>query len=114
MRSRNFILLLCFLAVVSVPAAAVAESALEWDPSSGDVNGYMVYYGTSPGNYPEKKDAGNSTRFSLANFAVQDATTYYFVVRAYNEFGESPSSNEISWTSGDSTPPMPPQGLSVE
>jgi hypothetical protein len=97
-----------------VPAMAIAEPTLEWDPSTGEVNGYRVVYGTTPTELTEQKDVGNSTRYSLNNLPLKDSTTYYFAVRAYNGSGESPDSNHISWTSGDSTPPMPPQGVVVE
>ncbi len=99
---------------ILAPALAVAEPTLQWDPSTGDVNGYKVVFGTTPTELAEEKDVGNTTRYSLNNLPLKDGTTYHFAVRAYNGREESPDSNQISWTSGDSTPPMPPQGVVVE
>jgi len=76
---------------------------LAWDPSSGTVTGYRIYYGTSSGSYPNKVDVGNVTECTISN--LQEGVTYYFVARAYNDYGESGNSNEVSWTAGDTDPP---------
>ncbi len=76
---------------------------LAWDPSSGTVNGYRIYYGTSSGNYPNRVEVGNVTECTISD--LQDGITYYFVARAYNDYGESGNSNEVTWTAGDVTPP---------
>ena len=82
-----------------------AQVHLAWDPSSGQVDGYRIYYGTTPGSHPTRVDVGNVTDYLVTG--LQEATTYYFVVRAFNQYGESGDSNEISWTApvNDATPP---------
>jgi hypothetical protein len=99
---------------ILAPGMAIAGPTLQWEPSTGEVSGYKVLFGTAATELTEEKDVGNTTRYSLNNLPLKDSTTYYFAVRAYNAQGESPDSNQISWTSSDSTPPMPPQGVTVE
>ncbi len=104
--------ILMLLAVFSV--SAYAEPCLEWNPSPGDVTGYRVYYGTEPGAYTDNIDVGSSATCMLSQIPLQDNETYYFVVRSYNEVGESENSNQVVWTAGDTTPPLPPQNVTVE
>ena len=84
---------------LAAAAAALAVSAqagqiqLAWDPVAG-ATGYRVYYGTQPGTY-----TGNMTTSgtSATVTGLQNCTTYYLAVKAYNAAGESPSfSNELS------------------
>jgi hypothetical protein len=115
---RKIIFLLasfCFLAWMA-PHLSGAEPVFEWDAATGDVQGYKIYYGTSLGNYIYSKDVGNVTQYPLANLPMTEGTTYYFVVRAYNNSGESEDSNEISYTVpqvSDTTPPLSPQKLTA-
>jgi hypothetical protein len=98
-----------------LPRPVFAESKLAWDsPESGTVDGYRIYYGLKSKIYDQNFDAGKVLECSLSDLSLKDNTTYYFTVRAYNPSGESTDSNEISWTSGDSTPALPPQNLAAE
>jgi hypothetical protein len=94
--------------VETIPSAPVepppAEGTiLEWDAATGDIVGYKIYYGTSPGSYPDSKDVGNVTQYPLSNLSLADGTIYYFVVKAYTSTSESDSSNELSYST--SAPP---------
>jgi hypothetical protein len=103
-----------FVLTLLAPHLSNAESMLSWDAVTGDVQGYKIYYGTSSGSYIYSKDAGNVTQYPLANLSLEEGTTYYFVVRAYSDAGESENSNETSYavpSPGDTTPPLAPQGL---
>ena len=72
------------------------EVRLKWDPSpSANVDGYRVFYGTSPGFHPSVQEVGNYTQCTVIGLSAE--TDYYFVVRAYNDAGESGDSNEVSW-----------------
>lgn len=102
-------LILAFL----LPCQALAEPYLAWDPSSGTVSGYRIYYGQSPGTHPLSKDVGNVTQYSLSGLNLEESKTYYFITRAYNDVGESGDSNEVSWSVPDTTAPMPPQGVTA-
>lgn len=105
------LMVLIFPLIVSTAAAQM----LAWDPpAESEVTGYRIYYGTSSGNYTENHEVGAVTECALADLALADKTTYFFTVRAFNSAGESSDSNEVSWTSGDNTPPAPPQGINVK
>lgn len=73
---------------------------LAWDtPSDPSIIGYNLRYGTSPGNPTQKIDVGKTTTTTVAN--LNDATTYFFTVTAYNAAtptSESQPSNEVSYT----------------
>lgn len=89
-----------------------AASQLTWDASSGVVTGYRIYYGTSSGVYSGMEEVGNVLQYPLSSLPLQEKTTYYLVVKAYNASGESAPSNEVTWYCPDSTPPAPPVNLS--
>lgn len=88
-------------------------ATLVWDPVSG-AQGYRVYWGTSRGNYPNSRDAGSSTRYNLDSLPLADNTSYYLTVTAYNSAGESGYAAPLGYSSGDNTPPLPPQSLWVQ
>ncbi|MBW1716205.1 MAG: fibronectin type III domain-containing protein [Deltaproteobacteria bacterium] len=103
------------LAVILMTASvSIADPKLVWDPSSGEVSGYRIYYGTAPGSHPNSHDVGNVTEYPLTSLPLEEKQTYYFVTRAYNAVGESGDSNEVSWTVPDMTAPLPPQQVSVQ
>jgi hypothetical protein len=96
------------------PGAVFADPKLAWDASSGDTTGYRVYYGLSHGSHPNSQSVGNVTEYTLGSLPLEEKSTYYFVVRAYNGAGESGDSNEVSWLVPDRTPPSPPQGVTAQ
>ena len=113
------VLLTTFVALMVALATAASASAasltLAWDPpTDGITTGYFVYYGTEPGVYPNRVDAGDTNSFTVSGLAT--STKYYLVVRAYNTNGVlSDPSNEVSATTGTTTgttppPPPPPPG----
>ncbi len=111
---KCFLITVFLIAIYSIHSHA---SDLKWDTSTGDVSGYTIYYGLSQGNYPFSEDVGNVTQYSLNNFSLSEGTTYYFVVRAYNDSGESGDSNVTTYavpSAGDTTPPFAPAGVSGE
>ena len=86
---------------------------LVWAPVDG-AQGYRVYWGTSPGNYPNSRNTGSATQYNLSSLPLADKTTYYLTVTAYNSAGESGYASPLSYSTGDNTPPSPPQGVSVQ
>lgn len=90
---------LFFLGVVC-PAGILgaASVSLSWSPSDGtNVAGYRLEYGTFPGIHPVALDARAATSIAVPGLA--DATTYYFVVTAYDAAGGmSAPSNEVNFT----------------
>lgn len=111
-------LLIAFLALL-IAAAAFGQVVvkdnkltLAWDPNAEtDLSGYKVYKGTAAGVYGP----------AIATVPVMTAPTYqvtglvngiyYFVVTAYNQYGESGHSNEVS--AKVETAPQPPAGLKI-
>lgn len=71
---------------------------LTWTPSpAGDLAGYKVYQGTSPGNYTTTIIVGNTNTY--VDSGLMSGTTYYFVVTALSSSGvESVFSNEAHTT----------------
>ena len=94
----SFVALLIILPL-SPKSAYPAQTTLVWDPViHPDVAGYMVYYGTSSGDYDVSLDVGNWTSVTIAG--LDDSTTYYFASTAYSTYGEeSDFSNEVQWPS---------------
>jgi len=103
--------LACFL--ILFPAVVhSADVTLAWDANSeSDLAGYILYYGTSSGNYTSNINVGNITQYTIPN--LQDGETYYFAVTAYNDADlESDYSEELPHTVGNlnnspTTPAVP-------
>jgi hypothetical protein len=67
---------------------------LRWDPAQ-NAAGYRIYYGQSAGQYSNSVDVGNVVEAEIVG--LDDCTTYYLAVKAYNTAGESTDfSNEIA------------------
>jgi hypothetical protein len=79
----------------------IEGSMLKWGAAAGDVSGYKIFFGTSEGNYTEDVDVGEVTQYSLTNLPLTIGVTYYFVVRAYNTYGESLNSNVVTYAIGE-------------
>jgi hypothetical protein len=79
-------------------------ASLAWSTSSGTVEGYRVYYGTTPTGRSTFVDAGPSTRLDLNTLSLVESTTYQLCVTAYNAAGESPPCTPVNFTPGDFTP----------
>ena len=72
-------------AAVATPAMAVSI-ALAWDATPG-ASGYHVYYGTESGHYSPVPVTTSSTTTTISG--LQDCTTYYLAVKAFNQAGVS-------------------------
>lgn len=66
--------------------------SIHWE-SVPFANGYKVKYGTAPGVYSEVIDAKNVTGYLLRR--LNNNTTYYITVVAYNGMGESEQASEV-------------------
>jgi len=100
---RSFLI---FIILLVSTVSYAAEVTMAWNASTGDPDGYRIYFGTSPGVYTGNVDVGNVTEYTLSGLEAD--TTYYFVVRAYNDSGESGNSNEVPWIyeTADMEPPV--------
>ncbi|OQW32250.1 MAG: hypothetical protein A4E19_19650 [Nitrospira sp. SG-bin1] len=80
--------------------AVIADgtATLSWDASAGaDVAGYKIYHATASGAYgaPVATVTMDVTNYTMTG--LENGTTYFFVVTAYNTDGaESSFSNEVS------------------
>ena len=80
---------------LSPKSAYPAQIRLAWNPViDPDITGYMVYYGTSSGDYDVTLDVGNWTSVTIED--LEDGEAYYFSVTAY-DLGDNESgySNEV-------------------
>ncbi len=87
---------------------AIQSCTLAWNASPGAA-GYKLRYGTTSGKPTTTVDVGTATTRTVSN--LNEATTYFFTVTAYNAATtpiESQPSNEISYrTPGASPAPTP-------
>jgi hypothetical protein len=68
---------------------------LSWSPIDA-ATAYKVRYGTEEGKYRSEADVGGLTSFKVTT--LTNGTTYYFIVVASNNSGESKPSNVMSAT----------------
>lgn len=104
------VLLMYFTAVPFIYAAGVD---LSWDApaSGGAVSGYTVYWKVKGGSYNDTNSMSVTGGTKCTVSGLDETEQYYFVVKAYNDAGLSPASNEVSWSYADSTPPSQVQGV---
>src|SRR5438309_1156555 len=74
-------------------ASRAVDLAWAPSPSSPNIDGYRVYYGTASGRYSEHVDVGLVTTAKLPSPA--NGNTYFYIVVAYKGLLESPPSNEV-------------------
>lgn len=106
-------LIMVLIAVFSMISVS-SGATLVWDASSGTVDGYNVYYGTSAANPSESVNIGNTTQYSIDSLPLSENVQYYFSISAYNTAGESDRCAPVAYTPADTTPPQPPVGLVAE
>lgn len=86
---------------INVQQVSMGSATLSWNPPTQNTDGtpltnlsaYRIYYGTSPGNYPNQIHISN---VGVTTYVVENlpAATYYFVSTAINSTGiESGFSN---------------------
>ena len=106
-RNRSFLFrffhfglaLIAFLWPLSLTTLAIAaDITLAWDANTDPVDGYRVFCReqSEEYNYFQPDWDGSSTTCTI--YGLDDYTTYCFVVRAYNDSGESGDSNEVVYT----------------
>ncbi|MEM9055943.1 MAG: Ig-like domain-containing protein [Pseudomonadota bacterium] len=91
---------------ITVAQSASGTATVSWDPPTqnvdgsplNDLAGYRIYYGTTPGSYPNQVAVNNP---GLSSFVVENLApgTYYFVTTAFDAAGnESALSNVATKT----------------
>jgi len=89
-------------------SAANAQVNLTWNAASGATAYYVKRSTTSGGSYTQ---IATPTATSYADNSVSNGTKYYYVVSAYNSYGQSANSAEVSATPMAPPPPAAPAGL---
>jgi hypothetical protein len=99
-----FFFVLFHLAVLDVSTTVADSISVTWIANSEpDLAGYLLYYGTSPGNYgPPIPIPAQSTSHEITN--LSEGTLYYLALSAFDSSGnESEKSPEISGIAQPST-----------
>jgi len=83
---------------LTLSAAAASTATLTWNTNTeSDLAGYKVYRGAGSGNYGAPLATLPKTTTSYIATGLQNGTTYFFVITAYDSSGnESTFSNEVS------------------
>ena len=90
---RLGLVVICFTLSLTVSALA-AEIRLVWDASSSPVDGYRVFSREQGAHYDYTQPVWEGSALTCTIYDLDEYITYYFVVRAYNDLGESGDSNE--------------------
>lgn len=91
---------------IMIYSAIAGEVTLQWD-TNDDADYYIIYYGTSPGNYAFTSEniVAPSTEYMAKDLAEG---TWYFSVKAFNSCGNSSDfSDEVSTVIGAIVPGKP-------
>jgi len=88
--------------------AANAQVNLSWTASTDATAYYVKRSTTSGGPYTQ---VATPTGTSYADSSVTNGTKYYYVVSAYNSYGQSANSSEVNATPTAPPPPVVPSGL---
>jgi fibronectin type 3 domain-containing protein len=91
-------------------SAANAQVNLTWNATSGATAYYVKRSTTSGGPYTQ---IATPTATSYADNSVTNGTKYYYVVSAYNSYGQSANSAEVDATPMAPLPPAAPAGLAA-
>ena len=98
------------MSFLSVLFFATAASALDlsfaWDANRDPVDGYRVYCREEGEPYDYEVPAWEDSETTCTIFDLEDGGVYYFLVRAYNAYGESRNSVELRY------PPLASSGSS--
>ena len=89
----SLLLILPVFQLILFQSALATQIRIAWVASSG-ATGYEVYYGTASNTYGLSIDVGNVTTCTLND--LSSGQTYFIAVKAYNNFGKSGYSNEVS------------------
>ena len=111
-RIATSFILLYLIALLFVAKATAMDVALQWD-TNADADYYVVYYGTSSGNYTQTSAnvAAPTTQYTVTGLAE---TTWYFSVKAFNIFGNSSDySAEAVYAPGSTAPVYSPLSISI-
>jgi hypothetical protein len=97
----RFLLPLIVLIVSIAPTniAHALDLSFAWDAiTEPDLAGYRLFHRQGGQHYDYNNRAWEGTETTCTIYGLDDNTTYYFVARAYNDYGdESENSNEVRY-----------------
>ena len=88
-------ILICCLVLFAAPAFAVK---LLWEPSTGSVKGYVVYFSDGTDNYTYHAGQAIEVDNIEDTLNLVPGVAYTFTVRAYNDYMFSEDSNSVGYT----------------
>ena len=100
------------IAILSYTSIAFAiDLSLTWN-ASARTDGYRLFYREQGQGYNYNSPDWEGTATTCTIRGLDDYTNYHFVVRAYNDYGESGDSSEATWVPGvaNSPPVLNPIG----
>ena len=87
MKVRSLITAAVLMFACLAQPAFAASVTIAWNAAEENVAGYIVKYGTRPGEYAAQVNVGRSTTFKAEDLVV--GQTYYFTVQAYAADGST-------------------------
>lgn len=109
---RILFVILLFLSIFS--NAYAVEVTLTCDPNTDYIQGYRIYQSDISGTYNKQTQkvsevmvGQNIQPFFTIDVFKDVGSIVYFVATAFNEYGESDFSNELSWIVTGSPPDIP-------
>jgi fibronectin type 3 domain-containing protein len=94
-------------APTGITATAGNEQAtVSWESVSGATS-YNIYWSTNPGVTSASGTLEQNVTSPFTHTGLANGTTYYYVVTAVNDNGESEESAEVTATPTNEPPPLP-------
>ena len=98
--SRPNLLILSFVVLLSIlfcaSTAYAVDITLEWIGSAG-ADGYRLFYREEGQSYTYNLPDWEGATTTATIYGLDDNSTYHFVARAFNQYGESGDSNEETY-----------------
>jgi lysophospholipase L1-like esterase len=93
-----------------VSSNANGQAILSWGNVSGATE-YHIYWSMTAGVRKETGTIISNVSSPYTHTGLTNDATYYYVVTAANQYGESAESKEVSATPSITTPPLPPSSV---
>ena len=88
------------------------QVSLSWGEASGATT-YNIYWSTAAGVRKQTGTKISDVTSMFYHSGLTNGTTYFYVVTAVNQYGESSESREVSATPSTVNPPLPPSNVAT-
>lgn len=95
-----------------ISSGANGQVILSWEQVNGATE-YRIYWSTAAGVNKETGTIIPNVSSPYSHTGLINGNTYYYVVIAVNQYGESAESKEVSATPSPAAPPLPPSNLAT-